>query len=134
MGNNRRANKFLQERFQMTFDHASVSADATILLHKVGPRGIHIDRVTYNNPTGLVAAASNGCIVKLIKNSTVMASWSSLTAAQGAIPVNTFIELVYSATAADLAMVPADVMALFLDIQGTDTLPAGHIVIEGRYL
>lgn len=131
----KRKNDFLQERVVLSFDHAAATADATTKLFKVpAGRKLKIDAVDYINPTGLAADATNAFIVKLLKGSTVVASWSTLTGAEGAIAANTFVSLVLSATAADLTFDAADIMSLFLDEQADTTLPAGRVVVHARYV
>jgi hypothetical protein len=123
------------EPITLTYDHAQAAADATTKLYKV-PAGkqFRLTGVDYINPTGLVQDAANAFIVKVTKDGTVMASWSTITGAQGTIAANTFVALVNSVTDADLVAAAGAIIALFLDEQGDTTLPAGRVVIRGQLL
>lgn len=126
----------LQEPFLLAFDHVQVTADTTIKLFKVPDgKSLRIDGVDYVNPTGLAADASNHFNLKILKGaSTVMANWSTETGQQGEIAADTFVAMTLSATDANLVAAGADVISLFLDETGTQTLPAGRVVIRGRYV
>lgn len=116
----------------LAYDHAAATADTTVKLYKVpaGKKFVLIG-ADYINPTGLAQDAANYFDIKVIKDATVMANWSTLTGAQGTIAADTFVALVNSATAADIVAAAAAIIALFLDETGTATLPAGRIVIRG---
>jgi hypothetical protein len=136
----RRQNKTTQEPFLLAYDHAETSADLTVNLFKVpvGKR-IRVDGVDYINPTGLAEDATHAFSVKLMNDSTVVASWSTDSdgaAADDSIPADTFIALALNATPSNLVYEADDVMALFLDegAGATATLPAGRIVVRGRYV
>jgi len=122
-----------RQSFSFLFAHAQVTADTTLVMWKAG-RKLRVKRVVYVNPTGLAQDPTNYFTVKLLKGATVVASWSTLTGAQGTITADTPVELVPSATAADLVFAADDLMKLFLDETGTATLPAGHVVVECEYL
>lgn len=124
-----------QTPFIWTYDHAQATADATIKLYKntSGSR-LRIDEVTYINVTGLAQDATNIFTIKLMQGAVVVASWSTLTGAQGSIAANTFVTLVNSATDADLVIEDDEELALFLDEGGDATLPAGRIQIRGRFI
>jgi len=136
-----RKNNVLQEREIITYDHAQLTADATVILFKV-PSGkkLRIEKATYINPTGLVAHAANFFNIKIIKaTSTLIANWSTETGEEGTIAADTFVDLVLGATDADQVVVGgaasgADLVKVLFDEDGTATLPAGRIVIEGRYV
>ena len=131
----RRENKFLQERVLLPYDHAQATADVTTKLWAVpSGRSFRLDRVWYNNPTGLAADAANYFNVIVQKGSITMANWSTETGQEGALSADTPVELAKSATDADLVADGGDVISLKLDETGTQTLPAGRLVIEGRLL
>lgn len=119
----------------IAYDHVAVTADTTVKLFTV-PAGkrFRLTRAEYINPTGLAQDATNYFTIKVLKGATVMASWSTLTGAQGTIAADTFVDLVNSSTDADLIAAAAAVIALFLDETGTASLPAGRIVLHGYYL
>lgn len=119
----------------LTLEHAQVTADTTAKFFKV-PAGkkLRIDAVDYINPTGLTNDAANYFALQIRKGSTVMASWSTLTGAEGAIAADTFVALTLSATDANRVADAGDVLNYNLDETGTQTLPAGRFVIRGRYV
>lgn len=133
----RRKNDLLQERVVLAYDHVEVTGDLTVKLWKVpAGRSFRLDRALYINPTGLAEDASNHFNVKVLKGSTIMANWStdSDLAGTNSIPADTFIDLTLSSTDADTVAAAADVISLFLDETGTQTLPAGRVVLEGRLI
>lgn len=119
------------------FTHAAVSATTTT--KQWAPpanRAFRIARVLYNNPTGLTANASNFFIVEILNNATIAAKWSSNTVGGGGdgdIVANTPFEL--KLQAASTLVIPAStVLSLSLVLTGTQTLPAGLVVVEGYYV
>ena len=129
----RRPNSQVQEYFSFAFDHVQVTADTLIQL-MTAQRAMRVDAVQYINVTGLAASATDYFNIKLQKGSTIMANWSTQTSAQGAIAADTFVSPVLSSTDANLVAAAGDVLKLNLDETGTQTLPAGHIVVHGRYV
>jgi hypothetical protein len=123
------------EQITLAYDHAQVTADTTIKLYKV-PAGkkLRVIGIDYINPTGLAEDAANYFNVKVLKDATVMANWSTETGQQGTIAADTFVALVNSATDADLVAAAAAIVALFLDETGAATLPAGRVVIRALLL
>ena len=120
------------ERFRMSFEIPSESADATLALLVLKGHGVRIDRVMLSVPAGQAADASNYVNFKVIKNaSTLVANWSTQTGQQGTITASTPVEMVVTATAADFNAVDGDKLSLFVDTTGTITVPAGRIVVEG---
>ncbi len=114
----------------------NTTGDTTISLWKPG-RPVCVDRVTYQNPTGLAEDADNHFAIKLLKGETVVASKSTDSdgAGDNNLDAATWYELTMSATAADAVFNgTTDEMKLFLDEGGTASLPPGRIVVEGRYL
>ncbi len=131
----RRKNVLLQEPFRLLIEHAQVTSDTTTKVYKVPTgRKLRIDRVLYVNPTGLAQDAANYFAVQVKKGSTVMASHSTQTGAQGTLTADTFVELVLSATDANRVADAGDEITMVLDETGTATLPAGKLVLEGRIL
>jgi hypothetical protein len=125
----------VDERVLFAYDHVQVTADTTIQLFRI-PAGkkFRLLSAEYINVTGLTQDASNYFDIKVLKGSTVMANFSTLTGAQGTIAADTFVDLVNSATDANLVAAAADAIKLFLDETGTATLPAGRIVIHGVFI
>lgn len=110
-------------------------ADTTIKLWKCKLRGLRLERVQLNLPSGLAGNASNFCNFKVIKGaSTVMANWSTLNTLQSTITADTPVELVITSTVADRFLADGDQLSLFLDVTGTLTVPPGRIVLEGTEL
>lgn len=122
-----------RERVTFGFDIPNETGDATLKMWKL-PRDFKVERVLYVNPTGLAADGTNYFTVKLLKGSTVVASWSTLSSAEGALVADTWVELTLSVTDANLVYATDDEMKVFLDETGNSTLPAGRIVVEGYYL
>ncbi len=117
----------------LTLDHAALTADLTVKLYQV-PTGkkLRIDRVTYVNPTGLVADGTNFFDIVVLNAAAVAANHSTETGQEGTIAADTFIDLVLSSTDADLVVASGADVSVFFDEDGTATLPVGRIVIEGR--
>jgi hypothetical protein len=130
----KRENNHLQEPFLLTYDHAQLTATTAVKLFKVpAGRKLRIDAVDYINPTGLAADASNYFALSLAGN-TDIASWSTQTGAEGAIAADTFISLVMSATDADCVLSAGDGLEVSFSETGTATLPAGRLVVRGRWV
>lgn len=137
----RRQNQVLQERVVLAFDHAETTGDVTTKLWEL-PRAFRLERATYVNPTGLAADNDNWFDISVKNGATKMAAWSTDgnglgingDAAEGTIAADTFVELTMSDTDTDLVAAAGDVISFVLDETGTATLPAGRVVIEGRYI
>lgn len=128
----RRKDKFRTESRTINYDHAQVVADTTIKLWKVpAGRSFRITRAFYVNPTGLAANATNYYTIKILNAAAIAAQHSTLTGAEGTLTANTPVDLVLSATDANRVLPAGAELALFLDLTGTATLPAGRVVIEG---
>lgn len=115
---------------------ATTGATATIQL-MTAQRAMRIEKVEYVNPTGLAGHASNYWEIALKKGSTVMAQWStdSDVVGQGTITADTLINPVLSSTEADLVAAAGDVLKLALTkVASAANLPAGRIVVHGRYV
>lgn len=128
-----RTKSTVQEKFVFTYTHADCAADKTTQIWKVPTgRNFTIDRVLYVNPTGLAAHASNYFTIKILNAALVVSSWSTLTGSDGTLTADTLV--VPTITAANILVPSATVVSLFLDLTGTQTLPAGTITVEGRLL
>lgn len=131
----RRPNLFERERVVLTFDHAQATATTVFKLWKV-PAGkkFQLERASYINPTGLAADNTNAFAGEIKKGSTVMATLfntDSGDAGGAALAADTFVEGSLSATAANQWADAGDVIDLTLTKEGTATLPAGRVVLEG---
>lgn len=122
------------EEVEISYDHVQVTGDTTVKLWKnKSTRHFLIEEVEYVNPTGLAQDATNVFNVKVLNAAAVAASWDTTTGQQGSIAADTFVALV-NGSAANRLVAPSAVVSLFLDEGGTATLPAGRIVIKGRYI
>lgn len=126
-----------QRAYRMPFDFASVSADTTLKFDGILRKSVRLERVWLSVPVGVTANASNFVNFKVIKGaSTIMANWTTATgvSGQGTITASTPVEMVLTTTVADRFAADADVLSLFIDINGTITVPLGRIVVEGTEL
>jgi hypothetical protein len=133
----RAAEKTSGDQTTVVIDHAQVTADTTTKVYKTHPnRHFVVERVDYINPTGLVADASNTFNLKLQYGAgpTVLANWDTTTGQNGALAADTWVSFALNATPANLVLAPGTELALFLDETGTQTLPAGKLVLHGRYI
>jgi len=128
----KRPNNHLQEFFVLAYEHAQLTADLTVQLC-TAQRPMVIDTVEYCNPTGLAEHAANFFTVKALADGNVAASWSTETGEEGTIAADTLLELT-NGTLANRSLATGDVLSVFFDEDGTATLPAGRVVIHGRYL
>lgn len=133
----RRPNDIIAEKFEQTYDHGSLAASVTVKQYKVPVgRTLRIDRLSYVNPTGLVGDPTNTFSLEVKKNATsislVFNTDTNDAIAGVTLPVDTFVEGTLTATDADRVLVAGDILNLVFTKEGTATLPAGHLVIEGR--
>lgn len=120
---------------QIVIAHPEVTSDTTTKEFETSlSRPFILESAQYLNPTGLVQDASNYFTIKILNGATVLASWSTLTGAQGTIAADTFVTMVMNATPTNLILDAATVISLFLDETGTSDLPAGKVVLTGRYV
>ncbi len=119
--------------YVMAVDHASVTADTTIKFDKLAPgERLRVAKVYYVNPTGLTQDSTNHFALRLKKGSTTVASWSTQTGQQGSIAAATFVELVI--VDAQRVVEPGSELSLELDETGTQTLPAGRLIVHGELI
>jgi hypothetical protein len=134
---NRRPNKTEQEKVVLTCDHAAFTVDTTLKLLKA-QRKFRVESVEYVNPTGLAEHASNNFKISAKNGSTVIAGPLSTDSddagADNSIAAATWYTLTLSTTDSDLVLAAGDTLSVLFDASGTVTLPAGRVVIHGRYL
>jgi len=125
-----------QERVVLSFDHPSVTATTTWKFHKAKGRSFRVDSVRYINPTGLTGDAANAFTGVLKNGATVVATiFNTETDNGGAtLTADTFVDGTLSATDANRVLAADDVLSLVATEVGTATLPAGRVVVEGRYV
>lgn len=136
---NRRPLKVEQERVAFSYDHAALTATTTVKLYKApAGRKFRLDRAVYINPTGLAADNTNAFRGEIKNGSTVMADLFNTDGddvpAGASLAADTHVEGVLSATDANRVLAAGDVLSLVFTEDGTATLPAGRLYIEGRLL
>lgn len=114
------------------FDFASVTADTTHELFKAY-EDLELDKVEIYTTAGLAADASNYFVLSVKKGATVMALWSTLTGANGALPAADYATMTLATALDDRRAAAGTKLQLVLDETGTQTLPAGFIVVHFRY-
>jgi hypothetical protein len=135
----RRKNERLQEPITLSLDHGTLTATTTAKLWSV-PAGkrLRVDRVWYCNPTGLAADPTNAFSLEIRNGATVVASVFNTdnndVPAGVALAADAIVTGVLSATPANLALAAGDTLSAVFTEDGTATLPAGRLVIEGRLI
>ena len=130
----RRDNEYLNDLIAFPFDHGSETATATLHMLKVpAGRTLQIDHVEYVNETGLAASDTNHFVGTLQDGATVVATLFNTAATGGAaLTAGAWNAATMSTTPADTALAGGHTLTLVLTLTGTDTLPAGHLVVWGR--
>jgi hypothetical protein len=119
------------QHFTLTLDHAAV-VDAT-LTTKIfkAPRRMKILRVDYINPTGLVAHNDNFFVITVQNGATVLATRSTDANGGGStIAADTFVDV---QLIDEPQLAEGDILSVKFTDAGTQTLPAGRIVLHCRY-
>ena len=113
--------------------HIQVTADTTqYLFESPADRWFILEEAVYYNATGLAADTTNFYNIKVQDQTpTVFANWSTQTSAQGTITADTPVRMVLGSS---VAIPPNSLVDLMLDEDGSATLPAGEILLTGRYL
>jgi hypothetical protein len=128
-----------QERIVVSYDHPSVTADATYKMWKA-PRACYVASVQYINVTGLAEATVNAFAGSILNDATVVATIfdtdSDEAGADNGLAANTFVDGVVVTAAGANVLAAGDVLSLFLDedAAGAATLPAGRVLVEIVYL
>jgi hypothetical protein len=131
MPHTRRPSGFTGERVVFAWTHAEVTATTTIKLWTV-PRRFVLERVMYNNITGLATHADDWFDIQILNVAAVAANHSTDTGQEGTISANTPVD--FTMTAANAIFAAGALLSLKLEEGGTATLPTGHLMLEGRYL
>lgn len=132
----RRPSSFTAEKIAISYDHAALSASATPKIYQA--TGLfQVTAVRYINPTGLALDNTNTFSLQIKNGSSVVAAVFNTDGddvpAGVALAANTFVSGVLGA-AALLVLAAGDVLSADFVKEGTQTLPAGRLIIEGRYL
>lgn len=133
----KRPNEFLQEPYILRYEHVANANGGTVTtkLDKL-TRRMKVTRVKYINPTGLAEHSTNVGIISIKNGATVVATWRTDAddmVADASIPANTFMDLTLATDTADRVFEIDDVLSLVVDEEGTTTVPAGRVVVEGVY-
>ncbi len=138
MAMNRYANDNLFERFSIPLDHAALTATTTTKFWKApSGRKFRVDRVLYINPTGLVGDGTNAFQLEVKNGSTLIClvfNTDTGDAGGATLAVDTFVEPALTATDADRVLAAGDILSAVFTEDGTATLPAGRLIVEGRLL
>ncbi len=134
----RRPEPYEAEKFTLGYDHAALTDTLAVKLYKVPTgRRLRIDRISYINPTGLVGHGTDAFAGEVKNGSTVVASLFNTDtgdAGGASLAADTFVEGVLNATDANRVLAAGDILSAVFTEDGSATLPAGHLVIEGRLL
>jgi hypothetical protein len=130
----RRPEYNLAEKFTLLKEHAQTTATQTIKVYKVPVgRKLRIDRASYINVTGLALDPSNFFVGTLKNGATVAATlFNTNTSGGAALTANTFFDAVLSATDSARIFAAGDIILLVNTLTGTQTLPTGTLILEGR--
>lgn len=125
------------ETFTMAYNEiAQVTSDTTRALFNVpADKFFVLTAASVRNVTGLAADASNYFNIKVQDGTpTVLANWSTLSTAEGALSAAT-VHAMTLGTLAQRTLAPGSKVDLFIDETGTATLPADTVVtVEGYFL
>lgn len=126
-----------QERMPLPpIDHAALTATTTVLVWQVpAGRSFRVDRVLYHNVTGLAADNANTFKCELMNDAVLVGEVFNTDGDDdpvgAAIPADEFVEV----TSFDAPVLAAgDVLSVVFTEEGTATLPAGRLIVEGRLL
>lgn len=137
MPGTKRPLELFQEPWSRDYSHASLTATTTVKLFTV-PTGktLRLDRVWYNNPTGLAGASGNAFKLEIRQGATVINTvFNTDTGAGGAtLAADTPTTGTMSATDANLVLAAGTVLTAVFTETGTATLPVGDLHLEGRYV
>jgi hypothetical protein len=131
-------NNTLQETFEWSFPHGAITGTTTFKVRKP-KRDFVIDSASYHNVTGLATHADNNYVGVLKIGATAAVAMFNTDADSdpvgAAIAADTWTDGVPSAVSGALNGVPDDEVTLVCTKgSGAATLPAGQLVIRGRYI
>lgn len=131
----RRKDDLRAEKFMLLKEHAQVTATTTIKLYKVpAGRSLRLTAAQYVNVTGLANDGTNAFAGTIQNGSNVAAllfNTDSGDADVKAIAADTIVAADLSATDAFRTFAAGETVTLVLTEDGTATLPAGTVVLEG---
>jgi hypothetical protein len=132
----RRPDNVTAEKWTLTYENASLTGTTTVKLYKVPTgRTLRLDRASYINPTGLAGDGTNAFAGTVQNASTVAATLFNTDtgdAGGAALTADTFVEGTLSATDGSRVFQAGDVVSVVFTEDGTQTLPVGTTVLEGR--
>lgn len=137
MAHVRRKQVLTDERWSHTFDHAALTATLAAKRYKV-PAGktLRIERILYVNPTGLAADNTNTFRLEIFNGanlvSLVFNTDGNDVPAGAALAANTYIDQAPTGVAANQVFAGGDTVTATFTLEGTQTLPAGTLILEGR--
>ncbi len=131
-----KAEAFTQTGLCVTSEHPAETGTVTVKVMQC-TRAFIVDSVRYVNHTGLAEDASNTFAGTAAKGTTPFATLFNTLADAGpdhSLAANTWVAGVLDADSTKREFEPGDELNLILTLGGSQTLPAGHVVVEGRYL
>jgi hypothetical protein len=120
----------LGDQIVVSFEHPLVSADTTLDFF-LCTRDFELSGVSYVNETGLAQDNTNFFNIQVRRVGSILSQWSTNT--DGAVVAGDFEAHNLSSTPGILEITAGVALSLHLDENGTQTLPAGRVVIEGAY-
>lgn len=110
-----------------------ISDDVDFVLHSA-PKRTKVDGVQIKLLDGLAASNTNYYLFQLKNGSTVVATYDTRAAHEGALTADTFRAMTLSTTAADLVVEAAETLTLHCDENGDALLSDLELVINARHL
>lgn len=135
MARPRRKNRVVQERATLFLDHAALTATTTIKFFKAARRCV-VEAAQYLNVTGLAGDGTNAFAGELKQGSVVVATlFNTDTGDVGgaSVAADTFVTGTLGATA-NLVVEAGEILSFVATEDGTQTLPAGRLQVDIRYL
>lgn len=130
----RSENTDLQEFFSLIHANVALSATGADKLIQAQKR-TRVDRVLIINPAGFTVDPTNYWTIQFKVGATVVASWSTLTGAQGTLAADTFADMVLNVDTTTLIMNAGDTVSFaYVKTGAPANFPAGRIQIVGRML
>jgi len=114
---------------------AAISATTTVWAWKVGAqRTFKLERAVINVSATYAADTTNFYTIQIKDGSTVLASWSTQTSAQGALTANTPADLILNTTDANLAAAGGDTLTVVCTKSAAAAnFPTFNLHPEGQY-